>query len=49
MLQIADYRIPGHIRFIEEFPRTPMGKILRPQLRRALLEELAALAGNGTV
>jgi fatty-acyl-CoA synthase len=49
MLQIAEYKIPGYIRFIEEFPRTPMGKIFKFQLRNALLEELAAVARNSTV
>jgi len=43
MLQIAEYKIPRYIRFIEEFPRTPMGKILKPALRNAMLQELSAV------
>jgi fatty-acyl-CoA synthase len=26
---MADYKVPRHIRFVEDFPRTPTGKIQR--------------------
>jgi len=43
MLQIAEYKIPRYIRFIKEFPRTTMGKIAKPMLRNAMLEELSTV------
>jgi len=43
MLQIAEYKIPRYIRFIKEFPRTSMGKILKPVLRSAMLQELSTV------
>jgi non-ribosomal peptide synthetase component E (peptide arylation enzyme) len=48
VLQIAAYRIPGYIRFIEEFPKTPMGKIIKASLRKALITEIQQVACGGT-
>jgi acyl-coenzyme A synthetase/AMP-(fatty) acid ligase len=43
MLQIAEYKIPRYIRFTKEFPRAPMGKILKSVLRNAMLQELSTV------
>lgn len=48
LLQIAAYRIPGYIRFIEEFPKTPMGKVIKVSLRDALITEIQQVACGGT-
>ncbi|PNF24721.1 hypothetical protein B7P43_G16646 [Cryptotermes secundus] len=42
--KIAAYRIPGYIRFIEEFPKTPMGKVIKASLRNALITEIQQVA-----
>jgi non-ribosomal peptide synthetase component E (peptide arylation enzyme) len=49
VLQIASYRIPGYVRFIEEFPKTPMGKVIKSSLRSALITEIQQVAYGGTV
>jgi len=41
--KVAEYKIPRYIRFIKEFPRTSMGKILKPALRNAMLQELTTV------
>lgn len=46
--KIAAYRIPGYIRFIEEFPKTPMGKVIKASLRDALITEIQQAAQGGT-
>jgi len=38
--QIAHYKIPAHIRFVEEFPMTVTGKIQKFIMRDAMIEEL---------
>jgi acyl-coenzyme A synthetase/AMP-(fatty) acid ligase len=48
LLQIASYRIPGYIRFVEEFPKTPMGKVIKASLRDALITEIQQVACDGT-
>jgi malonyl-CoA/methylmalonyl-CoA synthetase len=35
---LASYKIPKDIVFIEEFPRNPMGKVIKPELIRLLLQ-----------
>jgi acyl-CoA synthetase (AMP-forming)/AMP-acid ligase II len=46
--QIAAYRIPRYIRFIEEFPKTPMGKVVKASLRNALITEIRQAARGET-
>jgi fatty-acyl-CoA synthase len=38
--EIAHYKIPRYVRFVDEFPMTVTGKIQKFQMRRALVEEL---------
>jgi fatty-acyl-CoA synthase len=38
---LADYKVPRHIRFVDDFPMTSTGKIERHQLARRAAEELA--------
>jgi fatty-acyl-CoA synthase len=38
--QIAHYKIPRYIRFVEEFPMTVTGKIQKFLIRKAMIEEL---------
>jgi fatty-acyl-CoA synthase len=40
--QIAHYKVPRHIRFVDEFPMTVTGKIQKYRLRRLAAEQLAA-------
>jgi non-ribosomal peptide synthetase component E (peptide arylation enzyme) len=49
LLQIAAYRIPGYIRFAEEFPKTPMGKVMKTSLYKALMTEIQQAASAGPV
>ncbi|WP_419825753.1 AMP-binding protein [Sphingomonas sp.] len=48
--QIADYKVPRHVRFVEDFPRTPSGKIKKYELaaaaRQALAERRAGTGGS---
>lgn len=34
--QLTAYKVPKHIRFVEQLPKSPVGKILRAALRQAL-------------
>ncbi len=34
--ELARYKVPEEIRFVDAMPRTPMGKIRKPELRRLL-------------
>jgi long-chain acyl-CoA synthetase len=36
---LAGYKCPRALHFVDEIPRTPMGKIDKPALRRALLAD----------
>ena len=46
---MADYKVPRHLRFVEDFPRTSTGKIQRFMLQREAREQLGAPAsGAGT-
>lgn len=38
--QIAHYKIPRHIRFVEEFPMTVTGKVQKFMMRDAMIQEL---------
>jgi fatty-acyl-CoA synthase len=38
--QIAHYKVPGHIRFIDEFPMTVTGKVQKFVLREQLIAEM---------
>jgi fatty-acyl-CoA synthase len=38
--QIAHYKIPRHIRFVDEFPMTVTGKIQKFVIRARMIEEL---------
>ena len=38
--QIAHYKIPRHIRFVEGFPTTVTGKVQKFAMRAAMIEEL---------
>ena len=40
MGQIAHYKIPRYIRFVEEFPMTVTGKIQKFVMRERMIEEL---------
>jgi fatty-acyl-CoA synthase len=39
--QIAHYKVPAHIRFVEQFPMTVTGKIQKFAMREAMIAELA--------
>jgi acyl-coenzyme A synthetase/AMP-(fatty) acid ligase len=38
-LQIAHFKIPRHVRFMSDFPKTVSGKIQKFQLQKIVLEE----------
>ena len=40
--QIAYYKIPEHIRFVDSFPMTVTGKAQKFLMRKAMIEELGA-------
>ncbi len=42
--QIAHYKVPRHIRFVNEFPMTVTGKIQKYIMRRKMADELGATA-----
>jgi len=35
--QLARYKVPKHVRFVEELPLSPQGKVLKTELRRRYL------------
>ena len=39
--QMADYKAPRHWYFVDELPRNPTGKVVKPELRRRLAVESA--------
>jgi acyl-CoA synthetase (AMP-forming)/AMP-acid ligase II len=39
-MQIPEYRIPHYIPFANSFPRSAVGKVLKPKLLEILLEEI---------
>ena len=42
--QIAHYKIPKYVRFVEAFPMTVTGKVQKFKLRQALMAELGLAA-----
>jgi fatty-acyl-CoA synthase len=42
--QIAHYKVPRHIRFVDEFPMTVTGKMQKFIMRERMTEELAVTA-----
>ena len=42
--QITHFKIPKHIRFVDEFPMTVTGKIQKFKMSEAMADELAAAA-----
>jgi len=40
--QIAHYKIPRYIRFVEDYPMTVTGKVQKFAMRRRMMEELGA-------
>ena len=38
--QIAHYKIPHHIRFVDAFPMTVTGKVQKYLMRQTMIEEL---------
>ena len=38
--QIAHYKIPRYVRFVDEFPMTVTGKVQKFHIRQAMIEEL---------
>jgi fatty-acyl-CoA synthase len=38
--RLARYKVPRHIRLVDELPRNAMGKLVRPQLRQSAVELL---------
>ena len=40
--RIAHYKIPRHIRFVEEFPMTVTGKVQKFAMREQMVKELAS-------
>ena len=38
--QIAHFKVPSHIKFVEEFPMTVSGKIQKFLMRDAMIKEL---------
>ena len=43
---MADYKVPRHVRFVTDFPRTSTGKIQRFVLAQQAREMLASTAGS---
>ena len=43
--QIAHYKVPRYIRFVEEFPMTVTGKVMKYKIRQQLKQELGLEGG----
>ena len=41
MDQITDFKVPGNLRFVDEFPMTVTGEIQKFKMRDAMVEQLA--------
>ena len=39
--QIAHYKIPRHVRFVDSFPMTVTGKVQKNEIRKVMIQELA--------
>jgi fatty-acyl-CoA synthase len=44
--QIAHYKVPRHIRFVDEFPMTVTGKVQKFVIRQKMIEELHLSEGR---
>lgn len=44
--RMADYKVPRFVKFVEELPRTPTGKIQRAVLAKQAEQEVAGFAGE---
>ncbi len=44
--QIAHYKIPFYIKFVDEFPMTVTGKVQKFLMRKVMVEELGGIAAN---
>jgi fatty-acyl-CoA synthase len=44
--RIAHYKVPRHVRFVDEFPTTVTGKIQKYLIREAMIAELAKTTTN---
>ena len=44
--QLELYKIPGHVRFVSEFPRSEGGKVRKWELRQAVMQELDGVHGG---
>ncbi|MXX16249.1 MAG: AMP-binding protein [Gammaproteobacteria bacterium] len=44
--QIAHYKIPRYVKFVDEFPMTVTGKVQKYVMREAMVEELAQKSGS---
>ena len=44
---IADYKVPRHVRFVDKFPRTATGKIMRAELAAQARQDVAGKASAG--
>ena len=44
--QIAHYKVPRYVRFVEEFPLTVTGKVQKFQIRKKMMEELDLTASD---
>ncbi len=47
--QIAHFKIPAHVAFIDEFPMTVTGKIQKFKLREMAIEDLGLEGATGGV
>jgi fatty-acyl-CoA synthase len=46
--RIAHYKIPGHVRFVAEFPMTVTGKVQKFKLRQQAIAELSREQDSAT-
>ena len=44
--QIAHYKIPRYIRFVDEFPMTVTGKVQKYLIRKAMIDTLGLKTGT---
>ncbi len=44
--QIAHYKIPRYVRFVDDFPMTVTGKVQKFLIRRVMIEELGLVAAK---
>jgi len=44
--QIASFKLPERLEVVDRFPTSPVGKILKRQLREMITEKIKAEEGN---